>query len=247
VFERHFNCTTISASKGNGLIRTIIVLVGCPGAGKGTQARIISRSLSISHISTGAILRDEIAANTEIGRKVQAQIKSGRLVIDEIVDDLIIQRVRQLDCVGGYILDGYPRTVAQAKSLERRVIRSPDRVLTIEIDVCIDELVSRLKCRLVCRGCHAVYNKETSPPFVEGLCDHCGSSLFQREDDREEAIRERFRIYRSSTRPLIDYFRSTGTYRMVNGMRPTEEVAQAIAEHLDSLFVFERASMPQSA
>jgi adenylate kinase len=205
--------------------RTIIILLGCPGAGKGTQARIIKRSLPIPHISTGAILRDEIAAQTELGRGVLAQIRSGQLVSDAIVDRLIAQRIRKSDCAHGFILDGYPRTVSQAKSLQK-MLRSSDRVVTIGIEISIDELVSRLKRRLLCTRCNAVYNTESAPPTLHGLCDHCGTELIQREDDREETTRERFRIYQDVTQPLIDHFRRSGSYRAVNGMRSTKSRRQ---------------------
>jgi adenylate kinase len=215
------------------LARTIVFLLGCPGAGKGTQAPVIRNLLGIPQISTGGILRDEIVADSELGRAVQNQMKAGKLVSDAVVNQLVAQRILKGDCASGFILDGYPRTVEQAEWFQVKIAEA-DEVMAIDIDVDVESLVSRLKTRLQCKCCNAVYNVATAAPRIEGLCDHCGIGLVQRDDDREDIIRERFHTYQNHTRPLVEYFRRFGVYHRIDGMRSAGEVSQSISFILQS-------------
>lgn len=215
------------------MARTIIVLLGCPGAGKGTQAPVIRKLLGIPQISTGGILRDEIVADTRLGRVVKERMKAGGLVSDDIVNHLVAQRIRKDDCALGFILDGYPRTVQQAQTFQME-LTDTEEIVAMDIDVDIETLVLRLKSRLQCKCCNAVYNLETATPRFEGLCDHCGIGLVQRDDDREEVVRERFRTYQDHTRPLVEYFQGYGVYHRVDGMKPTDEVSRSITKILQN-------------
>jgi adenylate kinase len=212
--------------------RIVLVLLGGPGAGKGTQAQALMRYLEIPQISTGDLLRAEIKQKTEVGCEAEKQISAGKLVSDEIVNKVLGSRVRQPDCGYGWILDGYPRTLSQAVALQG-LLRPRDKFVVIEIDVEPDLVVERMTSRITCPGCGAVYNTATVRPRREGVCDKCSCELTRRADDREEVIRERFRAYQEQTLPLRSYFMRLGVHRNVYGMRPTEEVTLDILSVLD--------------
>lgn len=203
--------------------RIVLVLLGGPGAGKGTQAQALMRYLEIPQISTGDLLRAEIKQKTEVGIEAEKQISAGKLVSDEIVNRVLGNRVRKGDCGYGWILDGYPRTLTQAVALQS-LLRPRDKFVVIEIDVEPELVIERMTSRVTCAGCGSVYNTSSVKPRIEGVCDKCGGELTRRTDDREEVIRERFRAYREQTLPLRSYFLRLGVHRNVYGMRPAEEV-----------------------
>jgi adenylate kinase len=212
--------------------RIVLVLLGGPGAGKGTQAQALMRYLEIPQISTGDLLRAEIKQKTETGIEAEKQISAGRLVSDEIVNRVLGNRVRNGDCNYGWILDGYPRTLNQAVALQS-LLRPRDKFVVIEIDVEPELVIERMTSRLSCASCGAVYNTASVKPRCEGVCDRCNSELCRRADDREEVIRERFRAYREMTLPLRSYFMRLGVHRNVYGMRPAEEVTLDVLSVLD--------------
>jgi len=217
---------------GMSKARTVLVLLGGPGAGKGTQAQALMRHLEIPQISTGDLLRAEIKQKSPLGIEVEKQISAGRLVSDNLVNQVLGTRVRQPDCQYGWILDGYPRTLSQAVALQS-VLRPRDKFVVIEIDVEPELVIERMTSRLTCSGCGCVYNTATLRPVADGICDQCGGQLCRRADDREEVIRERFNAYREQTLPLRSYFMRLGVHRNVYGMRPAEEVTLDILSLLD--------------
>jgi len=212
--------------------RIVLVLLGGPGAGKGTQSQALMRYLEIPQISTGDLLRAEIRQKTEIGKEAEKQISAGRLVGDELVNKILSDRVRNPDCTYGWILDGYPRTLSQAIALQS-LLRPRDKFVVIEIDVEPELIIERMTSRLTCSSCGSVYNTTSVRPARAGICDKCGAELTRRADDREEVIRERFRAYREQTLPLRSYFTRLGVHRNVYGMRPTNEVTLDILSVLD--------------
>lgn len=212
--------------------RKIVILLGHPGAGKGTQARAIMHRLDIPQISTGDMLREAIAKKTDCGREAKARMDAGELVSDSVVNGIVAERITHDDCGKGFILDGYPRTVHQADSF-RRELTNRDRLFVIEIGANSDGLTGRLTGRWICPGCGEIYNTFSRTPKREGICDICGWSLFHRSDDREDLVRERFRTYREETYPLVEYYQQVGVYYQVDGMRPIEEVTKEILSIVD--------------
>jgi adenylate kinase len=212
-----------------------LILLGPPGAGKGTQAKLLAERRGIPQISTGDMLRAAVKAGTPLGREAQAIMERGELVPDEMVIGLFHDRSSQDDAAGGFILDGFPRTVTQAEAL-RKILsergRRIDRVVTI--DVAEDELVGRIVGRRTCRSCQAMYHVKASPPKVAGRCDRCGGELYQRADDNEDTVRERLRVYRSQTEPLIAYYDREGVVRRVPGTGPIESIFAAIRAAIEA-------------
>ena len=207
-----------------------MILMGPPGAGKGTQAKRLEKKLKIPHISTGDMLRQAVAEGTELGRRAQEFMRAGQLVPDEIMIGLVKERLNRADCQGGFILDGFPRTVAQAEALERAGIEV-DHVL--EFVVPDSEVVRRLTGRRVCPKCGAVYHIEFNPPKVDEKCDNCGSTLIIREDDREETVRRRLEVYHSQTTPLLDFYRERGLLREINSSGSVDEVFAEVLKVLE--------------
>ncbi len=199
------------------MVKKRIVLLGPPGAGKGTQAKLIAGKTGLTHLSTGDILRDEVARGTALGRKAKEYMDRGDLVPDQLIIDMIRGRIENAD---GFILDGFPRTVAQAEALEK--ITPLD--IAVNIDLSRDEVIRRLSARRVCRNCGRIYNLVSNPPRVAGKCDACGGELYQRDDDRPAVIKNRYDVYMESTAPLIEFYRTRGLVARVNGQRPTDEV-----------------------
>ncbi|MFW6110566.1 MAG: adenylate kinase [Thermoproteota archaeon] len=180
-----------------------IVLLGPPGAGKGTYASRLTKDLGIPHISTGDMVREEINAETELGKRIKEYSAKGELVPDKIIIDLLKNRLNEPDCKGGFILDGFPRTIQQAEALER--ISDIDVVINLEVP---DEIIiKRLSNRLICEDCGAIYNRLTLKPERDNICDECGGRLYQRKDDKPEVIQERLNVYRNKTEPLIKYYK----------------------------------------
>jgi adenylate kinase len=211
-----------------------IVMLGPPGSGKGTYASRLTSILGIPHISTGDLVREEINAGTEIGRKIKAYSERGELVPDEIIINLLIERLKKPDAQKGFILDGFPRTIRQAEALKE--ISKVD--LVINLNVPDEIIIQRLSNRLICKRCGAIYNKLTLKPKVDGKCDLCGGELYQRDDDKPEIIRERLNVYRRSTEPLIEYYRREGILKDVycnSLMTPPEEVVKKIIEVINSV------------
>ena len=196
-----------------------IILLGAPGAGKGTQAELLASKLSIPAISTGNMLREAMANGTELGKSIKKYMDEGSLVPDDLVIRIVEDRVARNDCVNGYILDGVPRTLAQAEALEARGIRI-DHVISIEVDD--NEIESRMTGRRVCSHCGASYHVVANPPKTEGKCDHCGDELVIRKDDKPETVRHRLEVYHASTEVLKDFYGKLGRLRLVNGSQSIE-------------------------
>ncbi len=196
-----------------------LILLGAPGAGKGTQAEVISETLNIPTISTGNMIREALKSGTEMGRKAKEYVDAGKLVPDEVVIGIIKERLAQSDCANGFILDGFPRTIPQAEALDRMGILI-DRVIDIEVD---DETIARrVSGRRACPGCGATYHVDYKRPAVEGVCDRCGDTLVQRKDDHPDTVRERLHVYHEQTEPLKSYYAASGKLTIVEGQ---EEVA----------------------
>ena len=206
-----------------------IILLGAPGAGKGTQAEIISAKLGIPTISTGNILRAAVKAGTPIGLEAKRYMDAGKLVPDEVIIGIIQERLAQSDCAGGFILDGVPRTIAQAEALDAHGIAF-DAVLSLEI---ADEVIAaRLTGRRTCHACGATYHVVTAPPKSEGVCDKCGGALEQRKDDLPETVRHRLEVYHTETEPLKDFYAAKGVLKSVPDLGGIEETNARIMELL---------------
>ncbi len=193
-------------------------MLGAPGAGKGTQAKKLAAQYNIPHISTGDIFRANIKNGTELGRKAKVYMDQGLLVPDDLVVDLIMDRFGQSDCENGYVLDGFPRTIPQAKALDVALTNNNDAIeYAIDVDVPDTEIVKRMSGRRACVACGATYHLVTIPPKKEGICDVCGKELILREDDKPETVLKRLMVYHEQTQPLIDYYRNKGILRSVDG------------------------------
>lgn len=201
-----------------------LIFLGAPGAGKGTQSEIICSKLNIITISTGNIIREAIKAETQLGKQVKSFLESGKLVTDDIVINLVKDRISQKDCKNGFILDGFPRTVVQADALSKMI--DIDKV--ININVSQDVILERLKTRLVCSSCSISYNIKLRPPKTEGVCDKCFSKLIVREDDREDIVKQRLEVYYNETEPLVDYYKNKNLLLDVDGTKPLEETTEYI-------------------
>jgi len=197
---------------------TRVMLLGPPGAGKGTQAKRIVGETGLVHLSTGDILRDEVARGTELGRSAKAVMDRGELVSDELIVGMIRGRIESAE--EGFLLDGFPRTIAQAEALEK--ITPLD--VAINIQLSREEVVRRLTARRVCRSCGLIYNILSDPPAKESICDACGGELYQRDDDKQDVIENRYSVYDSSTAPLIAFYEERGLLRDVNGARSSDEI-----------------------
>ena len=208
-----------------------LILLGAPGAGKGTQAELLMKHLNIPSISTGNMLREAMANGTELGKQVKTYMDEGRLVPDELILGIVAERTAQPDCNKGFILDGVPRTPAQAEALDKMGVRI-DHVVSIEVDDAVIE--GRMTGRRVCTKCGASYHIVANPPKQEGVCDHCGAEVATRKDDAPETVRNRLKVYHESTEPLKDYYSAQGKLRTVEGNQSIEgafaEILTAIGE-----------------
>ena len=206
-----------------------LILLGAPGAGKGTQAERLCKVLNIPTISTGNILRAAVKNGTPTGKQAEAYMKAGKLVPDEVIIGIIQERLAQADCAGGFILDGVPRTIAQAEALDAHGIRF-DAVLSLEI---ADEVIAaRLTGRRTCHACGATYHVVTAPPKAEGVCDKCGGALEQRKDDMPETVQHRLQVYHTETEPLKDFYAAKGVLKRVPDLGGIEETNAHIMELL---------------
>jgi adenylate kinase len=212
-----------------------LILLGPPGAGKGTQAKMLTEKFSIPQISTGDILRAAVKQGTPMGRKAKAFMDAGGLVPDEVVVGIVKDRLQEDDCRSGFILDGFPRTVAQADALQaslQEMDKELDRVISLAVDA--EALVERLTGRRTCRQCGRGYHVKFDPPLQSGVCDACGGALFQRDDDQEETIRKRLQVYADQTAPLISYYRQAGVLMELDGMQPIPQVQQEMLSRLQA-------------
>lgn len=210
-----------------------LLIMGPPGAGKGTQAEVLVKELKITHISTGDMFRAAIKEGTEMGKKAKEFMDAGKLVPDEVVVGMVKDRLSQPDCQSGFLLDGFPRTLAQAASLDE-TLKNMGIVLdgVINIEVAREKLMDRLTGRRVCKGCGASYHVIFNPPVEAGKCNSCGAELYQRDDDNETTVGNRLDVYEAQTQPLIDYYRAQGTLKNING---DQEIGLVLKEILKSL------------
>jgi len=214
--------------------KVCVVLLGPPGAGKGTQARFIQERVKIPHISTGDLLRKSVEEKTPLGKKAAGYIEKGKLVPDKVMLEMMAQRLSENDCTRGFILDGFPRTVPQAEGLET-LLRNMDSLLNhvLFVNVSRSTTIQRLGGRRTCKGCGALYHLELNPPTQPDLCDRCRGELFQREDDREETIAARLDVYEKQTTPLIEYYRTKGLLREIDGVGEVEEIKARLIHTLE--------------
>jgi adenylate kinase len=210
-----------------------VVLVGPPGAGKGTQARVLQTTFKIPQISTGDLLREAVRAGTPLGKQAQAYMDKGELVPDAVVTGLVVERTQQVDCAKGFLLDGFPRTIAQADAIASELARRDQKLdAVLSIVVPRQELVERLSGRWVCRSCQAMYHERFTPPKKSGVCDACGGQLYQRSDDSVETVNARLEVYERSTAPLLAYYRERSLLHEIDGTGSPEVVSQRIISTL---------------
>jgi adenylate kinase len=213
-------------------------MLGPPGAGKGTQARMMGEALKLAHISTGDILRAAVKSETELGNKAKKYMESGTLVPDDVVDAIILERTKEEDCGLGFILDGYPRTIPQAEYLQSSLKNEGMQMLTLGIRVRDSVLLERLASRWTCGKCSKTFNESLDPCKVNGRCDACGSKLVQRKDDAVEVISERLQVYRDMTKPLIRYYDDQGKFVEVDGEKSVSEIYAAILGIIKERLIF---------
>ncbi len=210
-----------------------IIMLGAPGAGKGTQAKRLAEKFTIPHISTGDIFRANIKNGTELGKKAKGYMDQGLLVPDELVVDLVVDRIKQADCEKGYILDGFPRTIPQAEALDNALKAIDEKVdFAVNVEVPDSDIVSRMSGRRACLNCGATYHVVTIPTKVEGICDTCGSEIVLREDDKPETVLKRLEVYHNQTQPLIDYYTKQGILKEVDGRKNMTDTFEDILKVL---------------
>jgi len=210
-----------------------IIMLGAPGAGKGTQAKKIAAKYNIPHISTGDIFRWNIKHQTELGMKAKTYMDQGLLVPDELVVDLVADRLNEKDCQAGCVLDGFPRTIPQAEALDKALEAMGQKVdYAIDVNVPDENIIHRMGGRRACVGCGATYHLEYAPTKVEGICDTCGKELILRDDDKPETVKKRLNVYHDQTKPLIDYYTNAGVLKTVDGTVDINEVFAAIVDIL---------------
>ena len=210
-----------------------IIMLGAPGAGKGTQAKKIAAKYEIPHISTGDIFRANIKNGTELGMKAKSYMDAGGLVPDEITIGMLLDRIHEADCKNGYVLDGFPRTIPQAESLTKALKEMGESIdYAVNVDVPDENIINRMSGRRACLGCGATYHIVYNAPSKEGVCDVCGQSLVLRDDDKPEAIKHRLEVYEAQTAPLIDYYRKKGNLIDVDSSPSPETIVKAIMKEI---------------
>jgi len=213
-----------------------LILLGAPGAGKGTQAKALAEVLGVQHISSGDMFREALANQTSLGLQAKRYMERGELVPDDVTTAMVMERLSQSDCAAGAILDGFPRTIAQADALEKALAQRGSRIdLALYIKVSEEVLLERLAGRWTCQDCGAIFHTLHSPPKVEGVCDVCGGKLYQRSDDTPETQRRRIRVYLEQSAPLIEHYRSRGILVEIDGERSVAEVQAALLQATESL------------
>jgi len=206
-----------------------IVLLGAPGAGKGTQASLLTQSLNLAHVASGDLFRQALSKGTELGLQAKSYMEKGQLVPNEITIKMVLERIQSPDCTGGILLDGFPRNVEQAQALDEALEKQGKMIdKAVYIKVSEAELLKRLTGRWICRQCQTPYHEVNSPPRVKGQCDKCGGELYQRADDNTETIKKRLEVFFAETAPLIDYYANTGKLLEVQGEGTTEEIRDRI-------------------
>ncbi len=206
-----------------------LILLGAPGAGKGTQAARIEKKFGLPQISTGDLFRYNIKNQTELGKKVKGIMDRGELVPDSVVNELVLDRIARDDCKDGYILDGYPRTIPQAEAFDAALAEKGEAVdLAIDIEVPDDFIIERMAGRRTCPACGATFHVSHRPPKTEGICDLCGAALTIRDDDKPETVKKRLSVYHENTQPLIDYYKAQGKVREIDGTRSMDEVEKEV-------------------
>ena len=202
-----------------------IIMLGAPGAGKGTQAKMIAEKYSVPHISTGDIFRANIKEGTELGKEAKQYMDQGLLVPDELTVKILLDRVAKDDCKNGYVLDGFPRTIPQAEVLDKALTELGDKIdYAIDVEVPDENIVKRMGGRRACLNCGATYHIVFNPTKVEGKCDACGAETVLRDDDKPETVQKRLSVYHEQTQPLIDYYKAQGILKSVDGTKPMDEV-----------------------
>ncbi len=210
-----------------------IIMLGAPGAGKGTQAKQIADKYGIPHISTGDIFRANLKQGTELGKKAKEYMDQGLLVPDELTCDLVMDRISQEDCKNGFVLDGFPRTIPQAEALDTALAKIGQKMdYAIDVDVPDENIINRMSGRRACLNCGATYHIVSIPTKVEGVCDRCGNAVVLRDDDQPETVKKRLEVYHAQTQPLIDYYKKQDILKTVDGTQPMEKVFDAIVEIL---------------
>lgn len=210
-----------------------IIMLGAPGAGKGTQAKKIAEKYQVPHISTGDIFRANIKEGTELGMKAKAFMDQGLLVPDEITIGMLLDRIHKADCENGYVLDGFPRTIPQAESLTKALSELGETIdYAIDVDVPDENIVNRMAGRRACLSCGATFHTEFAPPKKEGVCDTCGAPLVLRDDDKPETVQKRLSVYHEQTQPLIEYYKKAGVLATVDGTQEMNSVFQGIVKIL---------------
>lgn len=211
-----------------------VVMLGAPGAGKGTQAKMIASKYNVPHISTGDIFRANIKEGTDLGKKAKSYMDQGLLVPDELVVDLVVDRLQQEDCSNGYVLDGFPRTIPQAEALDAALSKLGTKLdSALDIDVADEFIVNRMGGRRACITCGATYHVVNIPPKTEGICDTCGGELVLRDDDKPETVVKRLSVYHEQTQPLIDYYKNSGILVTLDGTQDMNDVFKSICSVLE--------------
>lgn len=213
--------------------KLVVILLGPPGSGKGTQAKLLSAALSIPQISTGDLFRENMRKETPLGLKAKGFINAGKLVPDDITLEMLAERVNSEDCKNGYLLDGVPRTVPQAEFLKSSLLKN-SHLIILNLEVPDEIIIKRAEGRLICKHCGAIYNRYFSPPENGNICDRCGSSLTQREDDKAEVVKERLNVYTRQTKPLIEFYNVDPGVINVDGSNPSEQVFHDLMKHIKS-------------
>lgn len=210
-----------------------IIMLGAPGAGKGTQAKQIADKYEIPHISTGDIFRANIKEGTELGKKAKTFMDQGLLVPDELVCELVVDRIQHDDCKNGFVLDGFPRTIPQAEALTAALEKISSNIdFALDIDVPDENIIDRMSGRRACVNCGATYHVVNIPPKEEGICDRCGHEIVLRDDDKPETVKKRLEVYHAQTKPLIDYYKNQNILKSIDGTQPMDTVFQVIVNIL---------------
>jgi adenylate kinase len=213
-----------------------LILLGPPGAGKGTQSQLIKGYYQVPQVSTGDILREARKNRTELGQKAETFMNAGKLVPDDVVIGIVDERLQEADCRRGFILDGFPRTVAQADALSKMLARRDRKIETVlSVEVPQPDLVKRLSGRRVCQSCGASFHVDFAPTRQAGVCDKCGGAVIQRQDDKETTIVERLKVYADQTQPLVDYYKKQGLLAVINGLGPVDGVWQRMKKVLETI------------